>query len=47
MDETLAPDFGELYRMALNGGAPVEDEEGALELVIELRNSKRTEAREG
>lgn len=47
MDEMMTPDFGELYRELLNGGAPVENEEGGLELAVELRGSKRTELREG
>ena len=39
MDEI---DFGELYRQSLNGGAPVEHQEGDLEIVVELRGSERT-----
>jgi len=43
----MEPDFEELFREALNGGAPVERKEGELLLEIELRGSTRTEVRNG
>lgn len=37
-----APDFELLYKESLNGGAPI-DEDGALELTIDLRADERTQ----
>lgn len=36
------PDFDLLYKESLNGGAPIE-EDGALELTVDLRAEERTQ----